>query len=45
MADLARAAVDASYAPEDVKARIGAEIDAHLEGHLDDVRRVARDTP
>ena len=29
VADLARAAVDASFAPEDVKARIGAEIDAH----------------
>jgi len=41
VADLARAAVDASFASEDVKARIRAEIDAHL----DDVRRVAGDTP
>ena len=45
VADLARAAVDAAFAPDDVKARIGAEIDAHLEAHLDDARRVAGDTP
>ena len=41
VADLARAAVDASYAPEDVKARIGAEIEAYAAGS----RRVAEDTP
>ena len=33
VADLARAAVDASFAPEDVKARIRAEIDAHVTAH------------
>lgn len=30
IADLARAAVDASFAPDEVKARIGAEIDAYV---------------
>jgi aminodeoxyfutalosine deaminase len=33
VADLARAAVDASFAPDDVKARIGAEIDAHVAAY------------
>ena len=32
VADLARAAVDASFAPADVKSRIGAEIDAYAAG-------------
>ena len=45
VADLARAAVTGSFAPDDVKARIGAEIDSHLDAHLEDVRRVAGDTP
>ena len=34
VADLARAAVDASFAPDDVKARIGAEIDAHVAAYV-----------
>ena len=41
VADLARAAVAASFAPDDVKDRIGAEIDAYA----DSARRVSRDTP
>ncbi|MCF6376880.1 adenosine deaminase [Nocardioides KLBMP 9356] len=41
VADLARAAVAASYAPDDVKARIGAEIDAYAAAD----RRVPGDTP
>ena len=44
VADLARAAVDASYAPTEVKARIASEIDAHV-AHVADFRRVAEDTP
>ena len=42
VADLARAAVDASFAPDDVKARIGAEIEAYVNAHLDGSRRVPR---
>ena len=52
VADLARAAVDASFAPADVKARIGAEIDAYAAGRgavrgptACLTRRVAPDTP
>ncbi len=45
VADLARAAVDASFAPDDVKARIGAEIEAYVNAHLDGSRRVPADTP
>ena len=41
VADLARAAVTASWAPDDVKARIGSEVDAYAAAH----RRVADDTP
>ena len=41
VADLARAAVAGSFAPDDVKARIGAEIDAYET----DTRRVSTDTP
>ncbi len=41
VADLARAAVAASFAPDDVKARIGAEIDAYAAAP----RRVSTDTP
>jgi aminodeoxyfutalosine deaminase len=33
VADLARAAVDASFAPEDVRARIAAEIEAHVAAY------------
>jgi aminodeoxyfutalosine deaminase len=45
VADLARAAVDASYAPQDVKARIRAEIAAYAADRPDPSRRVAQDTP
>ena len=41
VADLARAAVAASYAPDDVKARVGSEIDAYVASR----RRVSDDTP
>ena len=41
VADLARAAIDASFAPDDVKARIRAEIDGHEAAS----RRVSTDTP
>ena len=45
VADLARAAVDSSFAPEHVKARIGTEIEAYAATHLDGSRRVGGDTP
>ena len=45
VADLARVAVDASFAPEPVKARIGTEIEAYAAAHVDGSRRVAGDTP
>ena len=41
VADLARAAIDASFAPDDVKARIRAEIESHEAAS----RRVPTDTP
>ncbi len=39
VADLARAAVEASFAPEEVRTRLLAEIDAQLDGQLDAASR------